>query len=141
MKTQNHKTVRGKLLFYLEGNLTKAEHQQVEKHLHECNECAEYFNDLKASFAMLESHKFEKTGDYFYTGIKNRIDARRYTHSTLSRILQPALLVILLAVGIRFGVWVGSQVESSAPQSEQVALLPFDDIAEEPIEEFLLNLK
>jgi hypothetical protein len=39
------------------------------------------------------------------------------------------------------GIWVGGHTRTEAVSSEQVVLVPFDDLAEEPIEEYLLNLK
>ncbi len=141
MKTTNHNQIHKKLIFYLEGQLSESERRQVEEHLSGCADCASYFNELKSSLLLLDENKLQEPGPYFYAGVKNRIQARCSKSAISRRVLQPALLVLLLAMGVRFGVWVGNHTRIDLQTSEQAVLMPFDDLAEEPIEEFLLNLK
>ncbi len=141
MKTTNHNQIHKKLIFYLEGQLAELERQQIEEHLSGCGRCAAYLNELKSTLLLLDENKMNEPGPYFYAGVKNRIQARRLKTAIFRRVLQPALLVLLLAMGVRFGVWVGNHTRIDLQSSEQAVLVPFDDLAEEPIEEFLLNLK
>lgn len=141
MRTTNHDKVHKKLIFYLDGQLSEAETQLVEQHLAECADCALYLHELKRSLLLLDENTATEPGPYFYAGVQNRIQARRPKLINLHRVLQPALIVFALAMGIRLGVWVGNHTRYEVPSSEQAVLLPFDDLAEEPIEEFLLNLK
>ncbi len=142
MKTMNHTEVRQKLLFYLDGRLPQLEAQSLKAHLESCADCKAYFIELQATYRLLDENKEQEPGVYFYAGIKNRIDAQRaLAVRKWQRLLQPALAVLLLAFGIRFGIWVGDQVRTDLPSTEQAVLLPFDDLSEEPIEEFLLNLE
>ncbi|RKD90578.1 anti-sigma factor family protein [Mangrovibacterium diazotrophicum] len=142
MKTMNHHSVRKELIFYLEGSLPEKTREQVAAHLEECGECMTYFLELKSSLLLLDENRTQDPGPYFYTGVKNRIDARRSVSGVRwQRVLQPALIVLLLAVGIRFGIWVGDHARADLASTEQAVLVPFDDLSEEPIEEFLLNFE
>ena len=138
----NHITVRKKLIFYLEGSLRSDEDQLVIEHLAHCEGCREYGEELQQSMAVLNANRFAKPGDYFYAGIRTRIEARAKSGSVAyKQILQPAIIILMLALGIRFGIWVGEQAKGRVPMYEQVNLVPFDDLSEEPIEEFLLNIE
>lgn len=141
MKTKNHRQIRGKLIFYIEGQLPFAEMQLVEKHLEACSECGAYFDELKSSLSLLDINNEQEVGPYFVAGVQNRIQASRTRPLIFKKVLQPVLVVFLLALGIRFGIWVGDHSRMDVPATEQAVLMPFDDLAEEPIEEFLLNLK
>lgn len=138
----NHPIVRKKLIFYLEGSLAESERQQIAAHLAECGECRAYYGELGNSLRLLDENKRQEPGPYFYAGIKNRIEARRKKPGiSWQRVLQPALIVLMLALGIRFGIWVGDHAQTDLPSNEQAMLVPFDDLSEEPIEEFLLNFE
>ena len=142
MKTMNHHSVRKELISYLEGSLPEKTKEQVAAHLEACDECKTYQHELQRSLLLLNENSKQEPGPYFYTGVKNRIDARRSVSGfRLQRVLQPALLVLLLAVGLRFGIWVGDHARADLSSTEQAVLVPFDDLSEEPIEEFLLNFE
>ncbi|WP_372776576.1 anti-sigma factor [Mangrovibacterium sp.] len=142
MTKQNHNTIRDKLIFYLEGSLSEAEHNEIEAHLDLCADCRALFAELKSTLRILEENQKQSPGSYFYAGVKNRIDARQSTKSfALTRVLQPVLVVFLLVVGIRFGIWIGDQTQADSVQTETAVLVPFDDLSEEPIEQFLLNFE
>ncbi|WP_163712269.1 anti-sigma factor family protein [Mangrovibacterium lignilyticum] len=138
----NHQTVRNKLIFYLEERLPGDEQQKVADHLADCGECRRYFELLKGELQLLDGNRQQEAGPYFYAGIKNRIEARKSCRSfPWQRALQPVMLALLLAVGIRFGIWVGNHAQAELSTTEQAVLVPFDDLSEEPIEEFLLNVE
>jgi len=142
MKTMNHHSVRKELIFYLEGSLPEKTREQVAAHLEGCGECRSYLQDLQVSLQLLGENSKQEPGPYFYAGVKKRIDARRsVSWFRWQRVLQPALIVLLLAVGIRFGIWVGDHARADLSSTEQAVLVPFDDLSEEPIEEFLLNFE
>ena len=138
----NHHSVRKELIFYLEDSLPEKTKERVAAHLEKCDQCKSYFQELQRSSLLLDENSKQEPGPYFYAGIRNRIDARRSVSGfRWQRVLQPVLVVLLLAVGIRFGIWVGDHARVDLSSTEQAVLVPFDDLSEEPIEEFLLNFE
>lgn len=142
MKTINHKTVRRQLPFFIEGSLPENEQQRILAHLEACADCREYLDDLRKSWELLAEVNRVEAGPYFVVHVKNRLSAASSQASNLvRRAWQPAIILLLLILGIRFGVWVGSRAEQPMNTTEQAVLLPFDDLSEEPIEAFLLNIE
>lgn len=141
MEAKEHKTIRKQFMSYLEGSISPKDRETVDAHIRECQDCRAFLEELQVSLALLDENKEMQTSGYFYAGVKNKLQAASPMGFVPGRFLQPALFVLLLLVGIRFGIWVGAHVENSAPQTEQAELLPFDDLTQEPIEDFLLNLK
>ncbi|PTN05599.1 anti-sigma factor [Mangrovibacterium marinum] len=141
METRSHAQIQKKLIFYLDNQLGAKEHQQVVQHLSGCDECAAFLRELQSTLCLLEENKQHEPGAYFYASIQNRLQAGHRQPLLGIRLLQPAILVLLLALGIRLGIWIGTQSYAESVLSEQAVLVPFNDLAEEPIEEFLLNLK
>ena len=138
----NHKTVRSQLLFFIEGNLPDTVQQRILSHLTECADCRAYLEDLRKSWDLLAEINRAEAGPYFVSGVKNRLKSRSSRASIIvRRAWQPVVVLLLLFLGIRFGVWVGSRAEQPMNSTEQAVLLPFDDLSEEPIEAFLLNLE
>jgi anti-sigma factor RsiW len=141
METKGHKQIQKKLIFYIEGELLDAERELVEKHLANCAGCTAYLNEMRRTLALLNENSTQVPGPYFYARIQHRIQTRRAHPVFIQRMLQPAMVVLLLVAGIWLGIWVGGHTRTEAVSSEQAVLVPFDDLAEEPIEEYLLNLK
>lgn len=142
MMKQNHNTIRDKLIFYLEGSLPVNEQNEVSAHLNACASCSTLFEKLKSTLHILDENREQQPGSYFYARVINKIDAQRTNNQfPLNRILQPVLVVFLLVLGIRFGIWVGDQAQANSFQTETTVLVPFDDLSEEPIEQFLLNFE
>jgi hypothetical protein len=142
------KTVHKKIIFFLERELPAGEMEQVRLHLSECNDCAAFAEEIKKTFAFLESEKSPAVNPFFYTRLKakmeNRADAEnaKYNNPVWLKVLQPAFFSILLIVGIYSGIKIGQPVvKKSEPviYAEQ-QIIPFlDEMENESIETFLMK--
>jgi len=142
MKTRKHNQIRTKLFLYAEGSLSDEEKLILTEHLDSCADCRLYLEELKQTLVIWERNKDFQPNPYFYAGVKNRITTRqKLVFYPVWRRLQPAFFVVLLLLGIRMGIWVGEQARSESQSSETIAFVPFDDLAEEPIEDFLLKFE
>lgn len=142
MKKQNHKSVRRQLPFFIEGRLPEAEQQHIDAHLRACGDCRAYVEELQKNWNLLAQVNQTEAGPYFVAGVKNRLKARSSRASVFAaKAWQPAFVLVLLVLGVRLGIWIGSSATQPMEATEQAVLLPFDDLEEEPIEAFLLNLE
>ncbi|MGD9928816.1 MAG: anti-sigma factor [Mangrovibacterium sp.] len=139
----NHKTIQQQLIFFLEGSLPDEQTQLIAAHLESCDGCRRLLQELKADLALLEDDRHLLFDPYFYAKVKHKISSTRELPVWQSkRILQPAFFLLVLALGIQLGIWVGGQYGSSyQPVSQEAALFPLNDLSHEPIELFLLNLE
>ncbi|MCW0482167.1 anti-sigma factor family protein [Gaoshiqia sediminis] len=139
----SHKTIQEQLIFFLEGSLPDEQMKQVAAHLESCGSCRRLFQELKADMALLEDDRNLPFDPYFYAKVKHKISSTRELPVWQSkRVLQPAFFLLVLALGIQFGIWVGGHYDSPRQTvSQEAALFPLNDLSHEPIELFLLNLE
>lgn len=141
-------TIHKKLIFYLDGELSPKEMEDIKNHLSECKACAAFAEELKKTQAILNAEKSNELNPFFYTRLKAKMEAEEsvnYTprwQSAWVRILQPAAFSILLIAGIYFG----SKIGKPAPMNMAVAafsdqdVIPYlNEMDTEPIEAFLME--
>jgi hypothetical protein len=137
------KNINSKLIFFVEKSLPRDEMQQVEEHLHSCKECKQSCDILKASFQLIDAEKDIVVNPFLHTRIIQKLeDKKSYSIFSLKRVLQPVLVSALLVVGISFGVGLGhvtTKTNNDTLVSNSSNELFFNDLAQEPIENFLLN--
>jgi len=142
------KTLHKKIIFFLEGELPKEEMEQVKLHLSECNDCAAFAEEMKKTFAILQSEKSLAVNPFFYTRLKARIENRAAKQNEIlknpvwARILQPAFFSVLLIAGIYTGIKIGQPAVNKTElivYSEQEMIPYLNEMENETIEGFLLQ--
>lgn len=138
-----HKEIQQKLIFYLEQSLTDKELQEIELHLKECETCRFYFDELQKDLSLLEGDKHREASPYFYNRLKARMEKPVESIPFRRRVLQPAILSLVLIFSAILGLEIGSELTKPGGEQQQVeqVLLPFDGMQEEPIEQFLLTME
>ena len=103
------KQVRNKLIFYIEKSLPPEEQKAVEEHLQQCAKCAQDYEKLAKALLFIETEKQTSPNPYLWTRIKAKIDAPKAgKQPVFSRILQPVILTLLVAIGIFLGIKLGN---------------------------------
>jgi anti-sigma factor RsiW len=110
----NHDKIQEKLLLWLDGELPRAETEQVRQHLGACPECAGKLGALEREWkAARESGRVEPP-PFLAARIATRI--REYARNrhflsdlteSLGRVAQRAALVLLLAGAVAVGIYLG----------------------------------
>jgi anti-sigma factor RsiW len=144
----NCKRIHKKLIFFLEGDLTGREAEEVSAHLLRCDECAAFAEEMRKTLGMVELEKSPVVTPFFYTRLKARLEReeaealRPAGFSVWERILQPAIFSLLLLIGIYAGIKIG-QPTSADLNSFYLAdteLVPYlNELDAEPIESFLME--
>ena len=142
------KNLHSKIIFYLEGGLATEEMEQMKLHFSECNDCADFADELKKTLTVLESEKSPKVNPFFYTRLKAKIESQAggqneiYRRPVLIRVLQPAFFSILLIAGIYAGTKIGQPANSNSVSmiyAEQKIIPYLDEMENETIESFLME--
>ena len=142
------KTLHKKLIFFLEGELPAKEMEQIRLHLSECHDCAAFAEEMKKTFAFLESEKSPAINPFFYTRLKAKIENladaenEKYRNPGWVKILQPAFFSVLLIAGIYSGIKIGQPVVKKGEPvvyAEQQIIPYLDEMENESIETFLMK--
>jgi hypothetical protein len=142
------KTLHKKLIFFLDGDLSAEEMEQMRLHLSECNDCATFAEDMKKTLAILEFEKSPEVNPFFYTRLKTKLENQTIKQDRISlnpvwaRILQPSLFSVLLIAGIYSGIKIGqtSTVNSKYASYTEKEIIPYlDEMETETIETFLMK--
>lgn len=142
------KTLHSKIIFYLDGELTAEEMEQMTLHLSECKDCAAFADEMRKTFGVIEAEKSHKINPFFYTRLKAKLENQVggqneiYRSPLLIRVLQPAFFSILLIAGIYAGIKIGQPANStpvSAIYAEQDLIPYLDEMKTETIETFLME--
>jgi len=132
------KSIEKKLVFYLEGSLSDAEHQSVSQHIELCTDCAAKAEYLKSSFQWLETEKTTEVIPFLYTRIKSRMateNSRVYRWA-----FAPLAFASVLVVGLTIGTIVARvTIQPTVQQQELTVAQLFDDTQIETIELSLLE--
>lgn len=142
----NCKKLHKHLIFYLEGELPAREMKQVKLHLAECSDCANFAAEMQKMLGVIETDRERKINPYFYTRIKARLNsqpARREAsfNPVFIRIMQPAILSVLLIAGIYTGIKIGQPVRTQNENSfATTEIVPYlNEMQSEAIESFLME--
>jgi anti-sigma factor RsiW len=140
------KTIHSKIIFYLDGELTTEEMDQMTLHLSECNDCEAFADEMRKIFDVLESEKSPKVNPFFYTRLKAKLENQTkeqnevYRRPVLIRVLQPTFFSILLIAGIYAGIKIGQPATSTTSVYVEQDLIPYlDEMKNETIETFLME--
>jgi anti-sigma factor RsiW len=111
MKCSN---VQKKLSAYQDGELDPKEQEEIKGHLLNCQSCSEKFAELEQVWQTLGELKEIHPDPWFYSQLVRKIKEPRERGLSLSlqwvfqRIRTPAIVSILLAVGILAGAYLGN---------------------------------
>lgn len=134
------KSIDKKLVLYLEGGLSDAEHQIVSQHIALCADCAAKVNYLRTSFQWLETVKATEVKPFLFTRIQARMESRNQTvrRWTLAPLAVASVLFVGLLIGSVAGRFTIQQGTTLVPFDHSVAYL-FNDADLESTELKLLN--
>lgn len=142
------KTLHKKLIFFLEGELSDNEAQEIKVHLNECAGCAAFAEDLKKTLGIIQAEKSPEVNPFFYTRLKARLEnqakkaAKPAGFPVWEKVLQPAFFSLLLLAGIYTGIKIGQPANTESNQAifAETELVPFlNEMDAEPIETFLME--
>jgi len=133
-----------KLIPYLEDSLKGTSLHQMEQHLEECASCRGFAEYLKVTFSTIENSRITQSDPFFYTRVKAKMDKQKETFSAkpgFARILQPAVLSLLLVASTFAGIKIGSSDWSLKKNSYVMENLEplVNELGSEPIETFLMD--
>lgn len=142
------KTLHKNLIFFLEGELSSPEMEQMKIHLSECTVCAVFADDMKKTLGILEAEKSPTVNPFFYTRLKAKLENQEseqkqvFWRPALLRVIQPAAFSFLLIVGIYTGIKIGQpaltqQYTANIMQNEVIPYL--NEMEVESIETFLME--
>lgn len=147
-KKMKCKALHNKLIFYLEGDLSEKEAEQVQNHLSECSDCARFASEMQKTLGILETEKSPEMNPFFFTRLKEKMKPQNGTFELkgdnpfLIRVLQPALFTLLLLAGIYSGIKIGQKAEGRfyATTDPDEKVIPYlNEMEAEPIEAFLME--
>ena len=142
------RTIHKKLIFFLEGDLTNKEAEEISAHLAQCGECAAFAEDMKKTLSVLTIEKSPEVNPFFYTRLKARMEKETeavYQPAGIpfwEKVLQPALFSLLLLAGIYSGIKIGQPLSDgmTAVSYAENELIPYlNEMEAEPIETFLME--
>jgi predicted anti-sigma-YlaC factor YlaD len=140
----SHRRYTDNLMEYLEGKLPEKEMLQISFHLRECPSCRRFADYLTDSLSVLEEIRIKEPDPFFYTRVSGRLSRKEdLVHGKIrfGRILQPALISLLLIAAVIGGIGIGSigkvrNFDSYAMENLDPWL---NEMKSEPIETFLLK--
>jgi hypothetical protein len=141
-------TLHNKLIFFLEGDLTPKEEEQIKKHLAECPECAGFAKYLKQTLNIIQTERLPEVNPFFYTRLKSKLENQSITPTNTfpfvlwKKILQPAFFSLLLLAGIYTGYKIGEEgiIKDDKLSFNDEQIVPYlNEMQAEPIETFLME--
>jgi len=139
-----HERCKQNLIPFLEGSLQEPELQEMEQHLGECASCRGFADYLKITFTTIESSRVTQPDPFFYTRVKAKMDKQEDSYTAkpgFSRILQPAVLTLLLVAATFTGIKIGSSdwsLKTNGYVMENLEPL-MNELDSEPLETFLMD--
>jgi len=142
------KSLHKKIIFFLEGELSAEEMEQMKLHLSECGDCAAFAREMEKTFAILQSEKSPAINPFFYTRLKAKMENQAAEQNVIfrnpvwARILQPAFFSVLLLAGIYMGIKIGQPTvnKMNVPGYSEQEMIPYlNEMESETIEGFLLQ--
>jgi predicted anti-sigma-YlaC factor YlaD len=142
------KTLHKKLIFFLEGDLSPVQMEEVQNHLDGCSSCAAFAREMKLTLGIIDIEKTREVNPYFYTRLKAKLENRAAQNSPafgrliLAKVLQPAFFSVLLILGIYSGIKIGQPASNKEytvilMQNQEIPYL--NEMATETIETSLME--
>ncbi len=137
--------IQNSLIPYLENELDSETEIQIENHISECSECAGFLSELQLSFDIIDEQKIIDVPNSFLESIENKI-AEQENYNKPRTINHYLTQVFSYAAVIAIGLFAGNFIINTItndfqPVSQSVSNenLYWNDLAQEPIESFLLS--
>lgn len=111
----NCSDVHKHLVEYLEGDLSEESKKMLEKHMDNCTSCYKMLSAFRVAWLELKNETIPYQ-PFFYTRLKERMEQKQvYSSSLFPRlkqvIIQPAIFLVVLALGIYIGIQLGQGIE------------------------------
>ncbi len=109
-------TVRDLLIEYLDGDLARAEGEEIERHLVRCTDCAREMESFKQVMGLLRDDGYVEPSSFYWTRFTARLMQRVHRESPMRRLvsahgLVPRLAPVAVAVALfAVGFWVGGDL-------------------------------
>jgi anti-sigma factor RsiW len=142
------KTLHKNLIFFLEGELSSSEMEQMKIHLSECTDCAAFAEDIKKTLGILKTEKSPAVNPFFYTRLKAKLENQEekakevFWQPAMLRVLQPVVFSILLIAGIYSGIKIGQPAQLKMYNTTMLdqEIIPYlNEMEVESIEAFLME--
>jgi predicted anti-sigma-YlaC factor YlaD len=132
------------IMNYAEGLLSQGEILAVEKHLGECETCSSFYNEVKAVLGVIEAEKAVDENPFFFTRVETRmLQPDRVPAFAIRRLVPTIVALLFFAGGVYAGINIGRLYENGGKSNEMLvfeAKRYIDDLSQEPIESFIINL-
>lgn len=133
-----HKTIRKKILRYLEGDLDEKEKGKIQRHLKHCRMCRDELNILRPIWMTEQPVKRETAPPFLWTRISARLSSKKkeglpWKVKKVTRfLLRPVLTVVALGFMFYSGIRLGTLVTGAREDHTEISM-------ETTAEEFGLN--
>lgn len=134
------------IISYLEGGLTLEKREKIKAHLGECEVCRNFADNLVNNLKIIEQEKTVLPNPFLYSRIQEKINNYYYKPNAFItytvRILRPAIISIIIAVGIFTGIKLGSYFKSKYINNTselQIETYYLNDMQHESVETLLLS--
>ncbi|MFW5645227.1 MAG: zf-HC2 domain-containing protein, partial [Bacteroidota bacterium] len=141
------KEVRKRLVDYASGDLKPEAHNIIREHLKLCGECSFLLEEMNSIMELTNEHKRLEPHPFLYTRIREKLAHQGVQESPIilpafKGILQPLLIILVMAGALFTGVKIGNTVskESEQPMSYfQETEYYLNDMQQESLEIFLMS--
>ena len=135
--------VQNNLIFYIEDEIHFPGGEAINDHLLSCSDCKLLYNEIKATFEIIETEKKLLPSYSFSENILQNIFNDKEQPKGLSYTLKQILAyAAVIAMGIFIGTLTGNMLDSKSNQdNDQLSqdVLYWNDFQQEPIESFLVT--
>lgn len=132
------------LLGFSEGILSDKEAVVVRSHIEQCPDCRGFLKELGSFAAIIDAERAIVENPFFFTRVEEGILRPAGGEKTFIRRLIPTFAAVLFfAGGVFAGINIGKLygvVDSETRAEIYETKLYIDDLAQEPIESYLINL-
>jgi predicted anti-sigma-YlaC factor YlaD len=142
----NCNDTQNKLIFYIDGELSKSESSEIENHLDSCNNCNILYQKLKIDLSILSSERIMEIDVNFtesvMQNIRNiesfKISNRQKALNFLMPFAVAASIILIISVGILFGN-MGTNKTSTQISGSESEVFYINDLEQESLEFNLIN--
>lgn len=116
----NCKSIRKKLFFYIDKEISPKDESIIKEHLKTCKDCQKVYNNLSASLLVIEREKSVSVNPYLFTGILQKIkaaDNQPVVIPSSGHTLRPVYITVFIAIAIFLGVALGNTIDLNTKSS------------------------